>query len=161
MRAGASLLFIFFGLLSLKEEKPEEDKNGSRSKKVILTIALAFFLAEFGDKTQLSTFSFAALYPDNPISVFLGSTFGLIAADSLGLIAGTLVLKYIPKRVMAYISAALFILFGLANGWTTLRHHFVIDLHTSILIIGTAALISGLMAVILLLTFHKRQAKAD
>ena len=152
VRAGASILFIFFGLLSLREEKTEDDKSSNLSRKVILTIALAFFLAEFGDKTQLSTFSFAALYPDNPLSVFLGATLGLMAADCLGLIAGTIIIKHIPKRVIAYISAVLFIIFGLVNGWTTLRDHFLLDIRICAFATGAMALGSALVATATLLS---------
>lgn len=158
VRAGASILFIFFGLLSLKEDKPDEENSGGRSSRVILTIALAFFVAEFGDKTQLSTFSFAALYPDNPLSVFLGSTLGLLAADCLGLIAGSIVIKYVPKRVIAYVSAVLFIAFGLMNEWTTLRHHFILDFKTCVIATGITTILSALFAIIIL---HLQKQHSD
>jgi putative Ca2+/H+ antiporter (TMEM165/GDT1 family) len=152
VRAGASILFIFFGLLSLREEKPEENKNGYRSRGIILTIALAFFLAEFGDKTQLSTFSFAALYPESPLCVFIGSTIGLLAADCLGLIAGTLVIKYVPKRTIALISGFLFIIFGLVSAWTTLKDHFQLDINTCIYATGAITIISALVSAVILLS---------
>lgn len=150
VRIGASILFIFFGLLSLREEEPGEGNDRSLSEGVIMTIAIAFFLAEFGDKTQLTAFSLAALYPENPLSVFLGSTVGLIAADCLGLIAGTLVIKWIPKKTIAYASAVLFIFFGLLNGWVTLREHFLLDIKTSALITGIAALVSLFLFVLII-----------
>ncbi len=152
VRASASLLFIFFGLLSLRKEKPDTEENNQRASKAIFTIALAFFLAECGDKTQLSTFSFAALYPEHPFSVFIGATLGLLAADCLGLIAGTLVLRYVPKRTMALISAFLFIAFGFINGWTTLRYHFVLDMRSCLLYTGGTALISLIIATTILLS---------
>lgn len=151
----ASLLFIFFGLLNLKESKDDEETSCSAAN-AITTVALAFFLAEFGDKTQLSTFSFAALYPNNPVSVFIGSTIGLIVADSIGLIAGAVALKFIPKRVLAYVSAVLFIAFGLMNGWTTLREHFGFDIQTTMLITGSAALLSALIAAVMLIAQQKK-----
>ncbi|MCX7773594.1 MAG: TMEM165/GDT1 family protein [Clostridia bacterium] len=158
VRIGASLLFIFFGLLTLKPEKDEDAEHESRRKKgVVITIALAFFFAEFGDKTQLSTFSFAALYPDSPFSVFLGSTIGLLSADCLGLVAGALVIKYVPKHIITYVSAVLFVVFGLINGWTTLRYHFAYDMRTSILATGAAALLSVVMAAIILYSNVKRR----
>ncbi|NLU52462.1 MAG: TMEM165/GDT1 family protein [Clostridiaceae bacterium] len=150
VRIGASILFIFFGLLSLKEEETDGEKGHSLSEGVILTIALAFFLAEFGDKTQLSTFSFAALYPESPLSVFIGSTLGLIVADCLGLIAGTLVIKWIPKKTIAFASAVLFIFFGLVNGWITLREHFLLDIKISAVITGITALISLLLFTLII-----------
>mgnify|MGYP000907437290 CR=1 FL=1 len=152
VRAGASILFIFFGLLSLKDENSDDGKSTALTKKVIPAISLAFFLAEFGDKTQLSTFSFAALYPDNPLSVFLGATLGLMATDCLGLMAGCLIIKCIPKRVIAYVSAALFIVFGLISGWTTLKDHFLLDIRICILTIGSMALVSILAAIGLIAT---------
>jgi hypothetical protein len=76
----------------------------------------------------------------------------------LGLIAGTLIIKYVPKRTMALISAVLFIIFGLVNGWTTLRYHFVLDIKICLLATGAATLISILAAVIILSSqaSHKR-----
>lgn len=151
VKAGASLLFIFFGLMSLRKENGEESCS-TKSKKTgaILTVALAFFLAEIGDKTQLSTFSFAALYPNNPISVFIGSTLALLAADCVGLVAGAMALKYIPERVMALVSAFLFVLFGLISGWTTLHVNFSLSLPLTIIIIGLVALMAITIAVFIL-----------
>lgn len=145
VRAGASILFIFFGFLSLSEENENKGDGCDIEKKVIPAIAIAFFLAEFGDKTQLSTFSFAALYPENPVSVFFGATLGLIAADCLGLIAGTFICKHIPKRSLAYSSAALFIIFGIANGWTTMKNHFMLDEKICILVSAVIFLFSVLI----------------
>ncbi|NMA66484.1 MAG: TMEM165/GDT1 family protein [Clostridiaceae bacterium] len=157
VKIGASILFIFFGLLSLREEKEDEDNCDTPKKGVILAVALAFFLAEFGDKTQLSAFSFAALYPENPLSVFIGSTIGLIAADCLGLIAGTIVIKYVPKRVISICSAVLFVIFGLINGWTTLTQHFHVDFNTSLLIISIVAFVSA--ALFFLILHHQKRRK--
>ena len=158
VRIGSSFLFIFFGLLSLKEEETGEEKCDTPQKGVILAVALAFFLAEFGDKTQLSTFSFAALYPEDPLSVFLGSTLGLIAADCVGLIAGALVIKYVPKRIISILSAILFIIFGLASGWVTLTEHFLLDFGISLIITGTAAVISILLFFLILLLQMRRKS---
>jgi putative Ca2+/H+ antiporter (TMEM165/GDT1 family) len=152
VRAAASLLFIFFGLLSLRKEESDSEESPGRPYKAVLGIALAFFLAECGDKTQLSTFSFAAMYPEQPLSVFAGASLGLLAADSLGLIAGTLVLRYVPKRTISVISAFLFIAFGFISGWTTLRYHFVLDMKTCILYTAVTAVVSLIAAAILLLT---------
>lgn len=147
VQAAASLLFIIFGLMSLRSEDEEASCSAKGSGKgAIWTIAIAFFLAELGDKTQLSTFSFAALYPNDPVWVFAGSTLALLAADCIGLIAGAVAIKYIPKRVMALISALLFVVFGLVSGWITLRDDFHIPEATVLLIVcftAMAAFASG------------------
>lgn len=146
VKAGASILFILFGLLSLREEEGEESCSTKGTRNAVIAVAVAFFLAEIGDKTQLSTFSFAALYPDSPVSVFIGSTLALVAADCIGLVAGAIAMKYIPKRVMAYISAALFVVFGLMSAWTALTENFGISVSNAFLITGSTALLAVIIA---------------
>ena len=106
---GAS--FIAFGLWTLKGDKlEEEDKKVSRFGP-LLTVAVAFFLAELGDKTQLATISMAAQYKSF-IGVWLGSTLGMVIADGLAIIVGIVVGKKLPERIIKYVSAAIFIGFG-------------------------------------------------
>lgn len=157
VRAGASILFIFFGIITLKDDDAENEKNKTRSKNIFITIALTFFLAEFGDKTQLSTFSFAALYPDTPISVFTGSTLGLLASDCMGLLAGALIVKYIPKRVITHVSAFLFIAFGLLSEWVTLRHHFLINIKASLIILSITILICAAISFLLFVPSYRNK----
>lgn len=158
VKAAASLLFIIFGLISLRKEEEAASCSAGKSKGAIVTVALAFFLAEIGDKTQLSTLSFSALYPDRPVSVFIGSSAALLIADCIGLIAGAVALKYIPVRVMTLISSFLFIVFGLISEWTTLRENFAMDEPKALLIVGITAGVS-LLAAALILIFQKKQAK--
>ena len=56
----ASISFILFGLWTIRGDKLDgEDKEQNRSP--FWTVAIAFFLAEMGDKTQLATIALAAL----------------------------------------------------------------------------------------------------
>lgn len=107
---GAS--FIVFGLWTLKGDKlDEEDKKASRFGPLI-TVAIAFFLAELGDKTQLATISMAAQY-HSFIGVWLGSTLGMVIADGLAIAVGILAGKKLPEKLIKYVSAAIFIAFGI------------------------------------------------
>ena len=55
----ASLSFIGFGLWTIREEKPESKNIKASRFGAIATVAIAFFIAEFGDKTQFTTISLA------------------------------------------------------------------------------------------------------
>ncbi len=115
----ASLSFIGFGLWTLRDEKPKsEDKKLSRFG-VVGTVFLAFFIAEFGDKTQLATISLAAQY-QNAVSVFIGATLGMLLADGIGIIAGVVLGKHIPQRTIKWVSATIFLIFGLVGVYEVL-----------------------------------------
>lgn len=110
---GAS--FIAFGVWMLKKESGNEESTGSgalASLGVIATVAVTFFIAELGDKTQLATISLAAKY-NSFVGVWLGSTFGMIVADGLALVIGLTAGRRIPQERIKYIAAGIFILFGI------------------------------------------------
>ncbi|GHU86985.1 UPF0016 family membrane protein [Clostridia bacterium] len=109
----AALSFIFFGLWTIRGDKLDgEDKKPSKFGPV-LTVAIAFFIAEMGDKTQLATIAIAAKYPDYPIGILLGTTTGMLIADGLGIVIGIVLKKRIPERAIKWVSAAAFIVFGI------------------------------------------------
>ncbi len=75
---------------------------------------LMIFLAELGDKTQLSTFAFAS-QSKSPLSVFLGASLALVLSSLIGVALGGLVGRFVPGRVMKFLAAAVFLGFG---AWT-------------------------------------------
>ena len=75
---------------------------------------LMIFLAELGDKTQLSTFAFAS-QSKSPLSVFLGASLALVLSSLIGVALGGLVGRFVPERVMKFLAAAVFLGFG---AWT-------------------------------------------
>ncbi len=113
-------IFIVFGLLALRSDDDEGD-DGARSamvrSSVVVTIALAIFVAEMGDKTQIATATLAAR--SNPVGTWMGATVGEVASGSIGVIAGSLVGDRIPPAVLRWVSAVLFVAFGVAMlaGW--------------------------------------------
>lgn len=110
----AAFSFIVFGLWTIREDKlGEEDKKVSRFGPV-LTVGIAFFLLEMGDKTQLATVSLAVKY-NNVLAVLAGSTLAMLAADIIGIVAGVIMHKHIPEKVLKWFSAVIFVLFGLVG----------------------------------------------
>ena len=108
----ASLSFIGFGLWTVIGDKQKVKKEKVSRFGVVGTVAIAFFIAEFGDKTQLATISLAANY-QNGLSVFIGATLAMLVADGLGIIVGVVFCKRIPERIFKWLSAAIFVIFGL------------------------------------------------
>ena len=108
----AAVSFVIFGLWTIRGDKLEgEDKRASKFGPVF-TVAIAFFLAEMGDKTQLATISLAVEY-SSMLNVLMGTTLGMVVADAIGIILGIVMKKHIPQKSIRWVSAAIFVLFGL------------------------------------------------
>lgn len=107
----AALSFIFFGLWTLKGDELEDENNKKSAFGPFLTVAIAFFIAEMGDKTQLTTISLMLEYR-NAIFVLMGTTLAMVLADAFGIIIGVVMKKHIPEKTIKWISACIFILFG-------------------------------------------------
>lgn len=137
-------LFVGFGIWTLKgdDEQDAEKATAKYAFGAITTTALAFFLAELGDKTQIMTMTVAAdpaavlrtfgaagpainhflasigLNSTSLTStqtfwgVWTGSTVGMMIADGLAIIVGVVLGKSLPERLITRISGTIFILFG-------------------------------------------------
>jgi putative Ca2+/H+ antiporter (TMEM165/GDT1 family) len=114
----ASISFICFGIWTVREEKGEEKIKESRFG-AVATVGLTFFVAEFGDKTQLATLSLAVQY-QNPISVLVGATAAMLVADGIGIVIGVVFCRRIPQRALKWLSAIIFVLFGLIGVYEVL-----------------------------------------
>ncbi len=106
------LSFIGFGIWTLRGDTCNEKEKNRYKLGPVATVAIAFFLAELGDKTQLATVSLAAQY-DSFWGVWLGSTFGMVLADGIAIIVGIIAGKKLPEKIIKYVSAGIFILFGI------------------------------------------------
>jgi Ca2+/H+ antiporter, TMEM165/GDT1 family len=110
----AALSFILFGLWTIRGDTLEGEDQQRSSSGPFLTVAIAFFLAELGDKTQLATISLAVRYSD-PIAVLLGTTTGMVIADGIGIGIGIVLGKRLPDTLIRLVSAGVFIVFGFAG----------------------------------------------
>lgn len=136
----AGLLFIGFGAWTLRGDSVDEDEAPKPSRfGPIMTVAIAFFIAEIGDKTQIMTMTIAAdpgaalrsfggfasawippgLSAPEPGSVpafwgvWMGSTLGMVIADGVAILIGAVLGKNLPEKLITRISGVVFILFGL------------------------------------------------
>ncbi len=112
----ASCLFIGFGFWTLRggdDEEEEEEMKPSRFGP-LLTVAMTFIVGEMGDKTQFAAMTMAAQYESWGFVLF-GAVMGMVIADSLGIIAGTLLHRKLPAKKMRCLSAGIFLFFGCAG----------------------------------------------
>jgi len=133
----AAVSFIFFALWTLRGDKLEgEDKRKSRFGPTV-TVAIAFFLVEMGDKTQLATISLAVQY-QNMLNILMGTTLGMVIADGIGIGVGVVMQKRIPERTIKWISAGLFAVFGFIGVYQVASKHVSI-LFTLVILLLLAA----------------------
>jgi putative Ca2+/H+ antiporter (TMEM165/GDT1 family) len=114
LQYGLALLFIFFGLWILKPDKSDDLRAGEKAHSAFMASVVAFFIGEMGDKTQLVTVALAARYQSIWL-VSLGSTIGMMLANSLSVFGGEKLIKVIPMNYVRYGACVVFVLFGLAT----------------------------------------------
>jgi putative Ca2+/H+ antiporter (TMEM165/GDT1 family) len=111
IQIAAAVSFILFGLWTIRgDELQGEDRRFNYSP--FWTVAVAFFIAEMGDKTQLATVALAAKY-QSVLAVLMGTTSGMMIADAVGIGIGIVLGKNIPEKAIKWVAALIFIFFGL------------------------------------------------
>lgn len=80
--------------------------------KSIFTAFFLVFIAELGDKTQLSTMLLASK-SKSIWYTFIGSSCALVLSSLLGVLAGSFLNKYIPPIYIQICSGIAFIIIGL------------------------------------------------
>lgn len=82
---------------------------------LFLTVFTTVFLAELGDKTQLSTMLFAAKGENPKLVVFTAAALALVATSALGVLAGAAVGRYLDPRWLSRMAGVGFVAIGV---WT-------------------------------------------
>jgi putative Ca2+/H+ antiporter (TMEM165/GDT1 family) len=142
----AALSFIFFGLWTIKGDKLEGEENRVTKFGPVFTVTVAFFIAEMGDKTQLATIAIAAKFPEHPVGVLIGTTTGMMIADGVGIIVGIVMRKRIPERTVKFISAGVFVLFGLIGSGEVAYAQLHLSLPATCALLALLAFITAICA---------------
>ncbi len=79
--------------------------------RVLASAFALIFLAELGDKTQLSVLTLSA-QTGQPIPVFVGAALGLTASSLLAAAIGGALARIVPLEYVRYGAGVLFIVFG-------------------------------------------------
>ena len=97
----AALAFLYFAASTIAGDDEEEEEGGT------------FFVAELGDKTQLTAITFGANEGMRAaLVVWIGCSLGLFAADMLGMLIGYLLKSKTPDGLLSMLAFAIFSIFG-------------------------------------------------
>lgn len=109
----AGIAFLVFGAWTLRGDELSDDEAAKANRAVgsaFLAVAIAFFLAELGDKTMLATITLATT--EGWFGTWIGSTLGMVAADALAIGVGAVLGRRLPEKAVKIGAAVLFFLFG-------------------------------------------------
>ena len=79
---------------------------------LLFTTFITVFLAEMGDKTQLTTITLSST-TNKPLAVFIGSSIALILATLLGALAGGSIANLVPAFFLKLLSGIVFLIIGI------------------------------------------------
>ena len=110
LNAAVGISMIVMAAWTLIPDKLDADtKVAGRS--AFLATLIAFFVAEIGDKTQISTLALAAGY-SNLLAIVGGTTAGMLAANIPVVLLGSAFASRLPMKAIHYAASALFAALG-------------------------------------------------
>ena len=118
--------FILMGIISLLPKKEKISFDDSSKEGLVqkisylklnysLIIALSIMVGELGDKTFLASIGFGLQYPNSKIMLVLGAVLGMVASNSIAIIFGKILNKYVSETTFQKLSGILFLIFGIVG----------------------------------------------
>jgi Ca2+/H+ antiporter, TMEM165/GDT1 family len=152
----AGISFLAFALWTLRGDSDDDrGRKGGRWGPVV-TVGIAFFLAEMGDKTQLMTITIAAEFRQ-PLAVLLGTTTGMMVADGIGILFGAWICSHIPDRYIKWGAGLVFLFFGSLTLYESIDPKWI----TPLTVILYLSIIAGLTYWVGFRLRRKKQTPCD
>ncbi|WIM11594.1 TMEM165/GDT1 family protein [Enhydrobacter sp.] len=107
MRWTLAVLFLAMAAWCLVPDKADEGPKTVGHAGAFLATAVAFFLVEMGDKTQIATVGLAARFQD-VVTVTAGTTVGMLLANVPAVLCGDVLARKVPLRLVRMAAAASF-----------------------------------------------------
>lgn len=107
----AGIAFVTFAIWSLKVDYDDEENSNQVKHGAVVTVAIAFFIGELGDKTQLTAITLAT-EASYPAFILMGTVLGMIATGGLGIFVARKLGNKIPDIIMNFIASGIFMVFG-------------------------------------------------
>jgi putative Ca2+/H+ antiporter (TMEM165/GDT1 family) len=104
----------------LKDETELVEREVASHRRTVVTAFTVIFIAEWGDLTQILIANLAARY-HSPLSVALGSVLALWGVAALAVMSGQGLLRYVPIRLIRYVTAAVLIVLAGLTAYSALR----------------------------------------
>lgn len=158
IRLIAGAAFLFFAATTLKGDDDEEENVKDRKIKFApLSVFCTFFVAELGDKTQLTAITFGANEGlSAAVVVWLACSLGLFAADVIGLLIGYLLKSKAPEGILNTVAFFIFSIFGIL----TLGQGFGLLLGAESAMILPLTVVVTVAFVIVCLVLYKQSKKS-
>ena len=115
IKTAAALAFLYFATSTIAGDDDDEEEEDEKSKIKFAPLAVfcTFFIAELGDKTQLTAITFGANEGMGAaLIVWIGCSLGLFAADILGMLVGYLLKSKTPDGLLNTLAFVIFSIFG-------------------------------------------------
>ena len=157
IRLIAGAAFLFFAATTLKGDDDEEENVKDRKIKFApLSVFCTFFVAELGDKTQLTAITFGANEGlSAAVVVWLACSLGLFAADVIGLLVGYLLKSKAPEGILNTVAFFIFSIFGIL----TLRQGFGLLMGAeSSMVLPLTAVVTVAFVIVCLVLYRKSKA---
>ena len=120
----AAFAFLYFAASTLAGDEDEEEEEGGKSKIKFAPLAVfcTFFVAELGDKTQLTAITFGANEGMGAaFIVWIGCSLGLFLADILGMLVGYLLKSKTPDGLLNTLAFVILAIFGIYTAYQALN----------------------------------------
>ena len=143
----AAFAFLYFAITSLTEDDEEEEESANNKIKIApIAVFCTFFVAELGDKTQLTAIAFGANEGlSSALIVWIGCSIGLFAADIIGMLLGYLLKSKMPEGFLHLLAFAIFAVFGIL----TFRQGILLYNPQAKTVAVVSTIVVGMMFVIL------------
>lgn len=155
----AALAFLYFAASTVAGDDDEEEEEGkSKIKFAPLAVFCTFFVAELGDKTQLTAITFGANEGmSSALIVWIGCSLGLFAADILGMLVGYLLKSKTPDGLLNTLAFVIFSIFGVYTLYQGLK---LIDASVrSISVLPILIIVTVVFASLCVSLFARREKK--
>lgn len=110
LRAGSGILFLVFGILTLRGKDRDDVKVANKSRPLLASFNMVL-LSEMGDKTQIATALLVAEF-DSPLAILLGVLAAMAVLSIVAVLLGAKLRQLVPLRTLRIASGLAFIAFG-------------------------------------------------